>query len=84
MVTNYVAATRGSFVQKNLPFVWKNKEICSALPQVESRDGVKICVTLTKILYKPLVIDKKEKMDTRNDIPRTDLCLQYSNTHNKE
>ena len=26
MVTNYVAAARGSFVQKNLPFVWKNKE----------------------------------------------------------
>ena len=30
MVANYVAATRGSFVQKNFPFVWKNKDIfCS-------------------------------------------------------
>ena len=56
MVANYVAATRGSFVQKNLPLSERIR-ISSALLQVESRDGVKISVTVTKILYKPLVID---------------------------
>ena len=56
MVANYVTATRGSFVQKNLALSERIR-ISSALLQVESRDGVKISVILTKILYKPLVID---------------------------
>ena len=56
MVAKYVAATRGSFVQKTSP-LFDRIRISSALLQVESRDGVEICVTLTKILYKPLVVD---------------------------
>ena len=54
MVANYVAATRGSLVQKNSPFVWKNKDIFCRATGRKSRWS-QISVTLTKILYKPLV-----------------------------
>lgn len=54
-VAKYVAASSGSFDKKT----WTplSESISSAQLQVESRDGVKISVILTKILYKPLVID---------------------------
>ena len=43
MVAKYIAATRGSFVQKNFPFVWKNKDIFCPATGRESRWSQIIC-----------------------------------------
>ena len=43
MIAKYVAATRGSFVQKNLPFVWKNKDIFCPATGRKPRWSQNIC-----------------------------------------
>ena len=86
MVAKYVAATRGTFVQKNFPFAWKNKDIFRPATGRKPRWSRNMCYSNQNSLQTISYWLKKREWTGVMIFPGL-TCIwrqQYSNTHNKE